>query len=185
MKHESEIIRGTTILSVRRGGKAVIGGDGQVTLGATVIKGTSVKVRTLRNGDVIVGFAGAAADAFALMERFESKLEQYNGNMRRAAIELCKDWRTDRYLRRLEAVLVAADRDVTLMISGTGDVLEPDEDAIAAGSGGAYALAVARALMRHTDMPAKKIVEESLKIASEICIYTNTNFTIEEIDSRS
>ena len=181
MPGDAPVLHGTTILCIRRDGKTVIGGDGQVTLGNIVVKGTAVKIRPLRNGAILCGFAGATADAFALLERFEGKLEKYNGNMKRAALELCKDWRTDRYLRRLEAVLVVADREQSLMLTGNGDVLEPDEGIAATGSGGPYALAAARALMKHTDRSAGAIVEESLGVAADICIYTSRNLTIEEL----
>ena len=173
------VMKGTTILVVRRGGRVVVAGDGQVTMGDTVLKHQARKVRRLFNGRVIVGFAGTTADSFTLFERFEAKLEQYNGNLRRAAVELAKDWRTDRILRRLEALLTAVDRDNALVISGTGDVIEPDDNVVAMGSGGPYALAAARALMKHTDMDAEKIVKEAMNITASICIYTNANYTIE------
>lgn len=175
-----EQFHGTTIVGVRRDGKTVIGGDGQVTLGDKVMKGNARKVRRLADGSVLAGFAGGTADAFTLFEYFERKLEQY-GNLTRAAIELAKDWRTDRMLRRLEALLVVGDENQLLLISGNGDVVEPEGDLIAIGSGGAYAQAAGRALMDHTDMSARGIVEEALAIAGEICIYTNANVTVEEL----
>jgi ATP-dependent HslUV protease, peptidase subunit HslV len=171
---------GTTILSVRRGGSVAMGGDGQVTVGNTVMKANARKVRRLYNEKVLAGFAGGTADAFTLFERFEGKLEKY-GNLTRAAIELAKDWRTDRALRRLEALLCVADRQTSFVISGNGDVIEPDESIMAVGSGGPYALAAARALAGGTDLPAREIVERSLGIAADICIYTNRNFVIDEL----
>jgi ATP-dependent HslUV protease, peptidase subunit HslV len=171
---------GTTILTVRKGGSVVIGGDGQVSIGQTIIKGNARKVRQLGKGDVIGGFAGATADAFTLFERLESKLEQYPGQLMRAAVELAKDWRTDRYLRRLEAMMIVADASVTLVLTGTGDVLEPEHNVMGIGSGGNYALAAARALL-DTDMDAEEIVRKSLDIAAEICVYTNRNLTIESL----
>lgn len=176
-----EQYRGTTILSVRRNGKVVIGGDGQVTLGNTVMKGNARKVRRLHNGKVIAGFAGGTADAFTLFERFEVKLQEYNGNLTRAAVELAKDWRTDRMLRRLEALLAVADETTSLIITGNGDVIEPEHDLIAIGSGGAFAQSAARALLENTDMEARDIVEKGLGIAADICIYSNRNLTIEEL----
>jgi ATP-dependent HslUV protease subunit HslV len=175
--------RATTILMVRRGGKVVIGGDGQVSLGQTVMKSNARKVRRLAKGDVIAGFAGATADAFTLFERLESKLEQYPGQLMRACVELAKDWRTDRYLRRLEAMMLVADRQVGLVLSGTGDVLEPEHGVVAIGSGGNYALAAARALVEATDLDAEAIVRKGLGIAAEICVYTNPNITIETLES--
>jgi ATP-dependent HslUV protease subunit HslV len=177
--------RGTTILSVRRGNTVVVGGDGQVTIGQTIMKGNARKVRRLYKDSVLAGFAGATADAFTLFERFEQQLEKYSGNLTRAAVELAKDWRTDRALRRLEALLVVADARTSLMITGTGDVVEPEQDLIAIGSGGAYAQSAARALLENTDLDARTIVEKALAIAADICIYTNHNRTIEvlEIDS--
>ena len=172
---------GTTILSIRKGGNVVIAGDGQVTLGATVIKGTARKVRPLGDGSVIAGFAGATADAFALFERLESKLEQHPGQLTRACVEMAKDWRTDRYLRRLEAMMAVADKETSLVLTGTGDVLEPDDGIIAIGSGGNYALAAARALISLDDLSARDIAERAMAIAAEICIYTNTNVTIESL----
>ena len=171
---------GTTILTVRKGGKVVIGGDGQVSIGQTVIKSNARKVRKLGKGDVIGGFAGATADAFTLFERLEAKLEQYPGQLTRAAVELAKDWRTDRYLRRLEAMMIVADKDVSLVLTGTGDVLEPEHGVMAIGSGGNYALAAARALA-DSDKDAEAIVRRSLDIAADICVYTNRNVTIETL----
>ncbi len=172
---------GTTILTVRREGTVVVGGDGQVTLGDTIMKGNATKVRKLYQDKVIAGFAGATADAFTLLERFESMLEKHNGQLRRAAVELAKDWRTDRMLRRLEAMMIVADRDSSLLISGTGDVIDAVDDLIAIGSGGPYAQSAARALFDNTQLGARQIVENSLKIAADICIYTNHSITIEEI----
>jgi ATP-dependent HslUV protease, peptidase subunit HslV len=174
--------RATTILLVRKGGKVVIGGDGQVSLGQTVMKANARKVRRLAKGDVITGFAGATADAFTLFERLEGKLEQYPGQLMRACVELAKDWRTDRYLRRLEAMMLVADRQVGLILSGTGDVLEPEGGLMGIGSGGAYALAAARALI-DMDLDAEAIVRKSLGIAADICVYTNTNLTIEALET--
>jgi ATP-dependent HslUV protease subunit HslV len=174
-------IRSTTVLAVRRGGKVALGGDGQVTMGNTVVKGSARKIRRLSDGKVIAGFAGSAADGITLFEKFEAKLKEYNGNLMRAAVELAKDWRTDRILRRLEALLLVADRERTLLLSGTGDVIEPDTDAAAVGSGGPYALAAARALLEATDLPAREIAERALAIAGDICIYTNGNRTFEEL----
>ncbi|MEM1202391.1 MAG: ATP-dependent protease subunit HslV [Acidobacteriota bacterium] len=172
----------TTVLLVRRNGETVMASDGQVTLGETVMKGTASKVKRVGRGDVIVGFAGSAADGLALFTRFEGKLEEYQGNLERAVIELAKDWRTDRVLRQLQAMMIIAGRDACFLMSGNGDLMQPDEDgAIAIGSGSNYALAAARALMRHTEMPTRTLVEESMKIAAEICIYTNDHFTIEEL----
>ena len=175
------MIRGTTVLAVRREGSTVLGADGQVTLGDTVIKHRARKVRKLYKGQVLAGFAGSTADALTLFERLEKKLELYSGHLVRAAVELAKDWRTDKLLRRLEALLIACDRKAMLLISGSGDVIEPDEEVMAIGSGGPMALAAARALIRHTDLPARKIAEEALKIAGEICVYTNQNLIIEEL----
>ncbi len=171
---------GTTILGVRRQGAVALGGDGQVTLGNTVVKGNARKVRPLGNGKVLGGFAGGTADAFTLFERFEGKLEKY-GNLTRAAIELAKDWRSDRYLRRLEALLIVADPEKLFVISGNGDVIEPDHDLVAIGSGGPYAQAAARALSESTALGAREIVQRSLNIAADICIYTNRNLVIEEL----
>jgi ATP-dependent HslUV protease subunit HslV len=178
-----EQYRGTTILSVRRGNKVVIGGDGQVTLGNTVMKGNAKKVRRLYKDNVIAGFAGGTADAFTLFERFERKLEMHQGHLVRAAVELAKDWRTDKILRRLEALLAVADRKASLIITGNGDVIEPEEGIMAIGSGGPFAQSAARALLQNTDLSALDIVQKSLKIASDICIYTNHNLTIEELES--
>jgi ATP-dependent HslUV protease, peptidase subunit HslV len=174
-------LHGTTILSIRRGNSVVIGGDGQVSLGNTVMKGNAIKVRRLFNDRVLVGFAGATADAFTLFERFEGQLEKFNGQLKRAAVELAKDWRTDRALRRLEAMMIVADHTASLIISGTGDVIDNADDLLAIGSGGAYAQAAARALVDNTDLTARQIVEKSLNIAGDICIYTNRNLTLEEI----
>ena len=172
---------GTTVLTVRRDGAVAMGADGQVTLGQTIVKSNAVKLRKLGEGRVLVGFAGSTADALSLVERFEDFLKKYGGNTLRAATELAKQWRTDRVLRRLESVLAVADAHLTLLVSGTGDVIEPADGIIGIGSGGPYAVAAARALLRHTDLPAKAIVSESLKIASEICIYTNSEIVVEEI----
>ena len=172
---------GTTILAVRRGVHVVVGGDGQVSMGATVVKGNARKVRRLYKDRVVAGFAGSTADAFTLFERFESKLDQHSGHLTRAAVELAKDWRTDRLLRRLEALLIVADGSETLMISGTGDVISPEHDAVAIGSGGPFALAAARALLDCTELGAREIVERGLGIAADICVYTNRELTIEEL----
>ncbi|MCX6120329.1 MAG: ATP-dependent protease subunit HslV [Ignavibacteriales bacterium] len=171
----------TTIIGLRHNGHVAIGGDGQVTLGNTVMKQKSNKIRRLYNDSVLVGFAGSAADAFSLLERFEEKLEQYQGQLARAAVELAKLWRTDKYLRQLEALLAVLDKEHALIISGTGDVIEPDDGIVAVGSGGSYALSAARMLVKHTELSARDIVQESLNAASDICIYTNKNFTIEEL----
>ncbi|MFN7856801.1 MAG: ATP-dependent protease subunit HslV [Acidovorax sp.] len=184
--HDSHpVFHGTTILSVRRetpqGVQVVIGGDGQVTLGNIIVKGTARKVRKLYHGKVLAGFAGATADAFTLFERFEAKLEKHQGHLTRAAIELTKDWRTDRVLRRLEAMLAVADASSSLIITGNGDVLEPEQGIVAIGSGGAYAHSAAKALLSHTDLSALEIVKKSLEIAGELCIYTNMNHTIETL----
>ncbi|MDG0968972.1 MAG: ATP-dependent protease subunit HslV [Porticoccaceae bacterium] len=179
-----EQYRGTTILSVRRNGKVVIGGDGQVSLGNTIMKGNARKVRRLYNEQVIAGFAGGTADAFTLFERFEAKLDQHHGNLTRAAVELAKDWRTDRILRKLEALLAVADSEASLIITGNGDVIQPEDDLIAIGSGGPFAQSAARALLDNTELDARTIVEEGLKIAGDICIYTNHNRTIEELDTK-
>ncbi|NEX19356.1 ATP-dependent protease subunit HslV [Thiorhodococcus mannitoliphagus] len=178
-----ENFRGTTILSVRRGDKVVIGGDGQVSLGPTVMKGNARKVRRLYKGQVLAGFAGATADAFTLFERFEGKLEKHQGHLTRSAVELAKDWRTDRMLRRLEALLCIADTKTSLIISGTGDVVEPEQDIMAIGSGGSFALSAARALFENTELSARDLVEKSLHIAADICVYTNHNLVIEELDA--
>ena len=177
-----ETIRGTTILSVRRGGRVVIGGDGQVSMGNTVMKGNARKVRRLYKGQVLAGFAGATADAFTLFERFEGKLEKHSGNLTRAAVELAKDWRTDRMLRRLEALLVVADREASLILTGTGDVVEPEDSLMAIGSGGPYAQAAARAMLDTTELSAREVVERGLNIAADICVFTNHNLVIEELD---
>jgi len=176
-----EQYRGTTILSVRRGNQVVIGGDGQVSLGQTVMKGNARKVRRLFSDKVIAGFAGGTADAFTLFERFEGKLEKHSGNLVRSAVEMAKDWRTDRVLRRLEAMLVVADKQSSLLISGNGDVIEPEHNVAAIGSGGPFAQAAARALMENTDLDARTIVERALTIAADICVYTNHHLTLEEL----
>jgi len=175
------MFQGTTILALRHGGKVVVVGDGQVSLGQTVMKRSARKVRKLHHDRVIAGFAGATADAFTLFEKFEAKLEQFNGNLKRAAVELAKDWRTDRILRRLEALLIIADVQDLLVISGSGDVVEPDDGIIAIGSGGNYALAAARALVKHTQLDARTIAEEAMRVAAGICVYTNDQFTFEEL----
>jgi ATP-dependent HslUV protease, peptidase subunit HslV len=175
-------IRGTTIIAIRHNGKVTVAGDGQVTFDVTIMKHGARKVRRLYHNKVIVGFAGTTADAFTLFDRFGQKLEQYNGNLLRAAVELTKDWRTDRVLRHLEALMIAVSKDNFLLISGNGDVIESDDEVMAIGSGGPYALAAARALVRFSDLSAKDIAMESVKIASEICIYTNNNITVEELD---
>ena len=175
-------IRSTTILAVRRDGRVAIGGDGQVSVGDTVMKSQAVKVRALRNGKVLAGFAGAAADAFTLFEKFEEKLERHPGNLPKAAVELAKEWRSDRVLRRLEALLVDCDRDHGFVISGNGELIEPDDGILAIGSGGSYALAAARALLANTSLSAPDIARKAMMIAGEICVYTNTNITIIETD---
>ncbi|OGT61709.1 MAG: HslU--HslV peptidase proteolytic subunit [Gammaproteobacteria bacterium RIFCSPHIGHO2_12_FULL_45_12] len=176
-------MHGTTIVSVRRNGVVVVGGDGQVSMGPTIMKGNARKVRRLYNNQILVGFAGGTADAFTLFERFESKLETHQGNLVRAAVELAKDWRTDRMLRRLEAMLVVADAKASLLISGNGDVIEPENSLIAIGSGGPYAKSAAQALLENTELDARTITEKALTIAASICVYTNTNFTMETLDS--
>jgi ATP-dependent HslUV protease subunit HslV len=176
-------IRGTTILAIRHKGKVVVAGDGQVTLESTVLKHGARKVRRLYNDQVIVGFAGATADAFTLFDRFDQKLDKFNGNLLRAAVELTKDWRTDRVLRHLEALMIAVSADNFLIISGNGDVIESDDEVMAIGSGGPYALAAARALIKHSDLTAGEIAKESMGIASDICIYTNNHVTVEELDT--
>ena len=176
-----EQFRGTTILSVRRDENVVIGGDGQVSLGDTVMKGNARKVRRLYNEQILAGFAGGTADAFTLFERFESKLQKHSGHLMRSAVELAKDWRTDRMLRRLEAMLCVADKTTSLVISGNGDVIEPEDNIMAIGSGSQYAKSAALALMQNTDLSAREIVEKALAIAADICIYTNANLTIEEL----
>ncbi len=175
--------RGTTVVSVRRGHTVVIGGDGQVSMGDTIVKGNARKVRRLYHGKVISGFAGGTADAFTLFERFEANLEKHQGHLTRSAVELAKDWRTDRMLRRLEALLLVADRSTSLMISGNGDVIEPEFHVMAIGSGGAYALAAARGMLENTELDARAIVEKSLTIAADICVYTNRSHTLEELES--
>lgn len=175
------MIHATTILAVRHQGRTVLAGDGQVTLGNTVLKQGARKIRRLYNDKILAGFAGSAADSFALFSRFESKLEQYRGNLERASVELARDWRTDRLLRRLEAMLIVADRESTFLLSGTGDLIEPDDGVVAVGSGGSFAMAAARALVRHSSLDARHIVEEAMRIAADICIYTNPNLTIEEL----
>ena len=177
-----ENYHGTTILSVRRGNVVALGGDGQVTLGTIVVKSSARKVRKLYRDQVLAGFAGATADAFTLFERFEAKLEKHQGHLLRSAVELAKDWRTDRMLRRLEAMLAVADRETSLIITGNGDVLEPEYGIVAIGSGGSFASAAARALLQHTEMAPKEIVKRSLEIAADLCIYTNQNHTIETLD---
>ncbi len=176
-----EPIYATTILGVRTDNGVAIGGDGQVTFGNTVMKATARKVRKMYNDTILAGFAGAAADAFTLFEKFEARLSEYRGNLYRSAVELAKEWRTDKYLRRLEAMLAVLDKDHALIISGTGDIIEPDDQIIAIGSGGPYALAAARALLKHTDLNAADLVREALTLASEICIYTNSNIVIETL----
>jgi ATP-dependent HslUV protease, peptidase subunit HslV len=176
-------LHGTTILSVRHRGRVVLGGDGQVTVGQTVLKSNARKVRRLYHDRVLAGFAGAGADALTLFERFEVKLQAVSGNLRRAAVELSKDWRTDRLLRRLEALLVVADRESSLIVSGTGDVIEPEDGVCAIGSGGNFALAAARALVRHADLDARGVVEEAMRIAAAICVYTNDQLVLEELDA--
>src|SRR5687768_14712799 len=180
MINGSERVRSTTILAVRRDGEVALGGDGQVTVGQTVMKSNAQKVRSLRGGKLLAGFAGSAADAFTLFEKFEEKLERYSGNLSRAAVELAKDWRSDRVLRRLEALLAVVDSSKGFVISGTGEVIEPDDGVLAIGSGGPYALAAARALLRNTTLPPREIVQRGLEIAGEICVYTNTNVVVVE-----
>jgi len=177
-----EQYRGTTILSVRRNGRVVVGGDGQVSMGNTVMKGNARKVRTLYHAKVLAGFAGGTADAFTLFERFEAKLEKHQGHLVRSAVELAKDWRTDRMLRRLEALLVVADRESSLIITGNGDVIEPEDALMAIGSGGPYAQAAARAMLDTTELDARSIVQKGLEIASSICVFTNQNLTLEELE---
>ncbi len=175
------MFKATTILSVRHKGAVAIGGDGQVTMSSVVVKKNACKIRKLYHDKVIVGFAGSAADAFALLERFEAKLEEFQGNVLKSALELAKDWRTDKVLRRLESLLTAVDKDCSLLISGNGEIIEPDDGIIGIGSGGSYATAAARALVKHSDLNARQIVEEALKIAAEICVYTNTSIHVEEV----
>jgi ATP-dependent HslUV protease subunit HslV len=174
-------MHGTTILAVRHKDRTVLAGDGQVTLGNTVLKHGARKIRRLYNDTILAGFAGSAADSFALFSRFESKLEQYRGNLERSAVELARDWRTDRILRRLEAMLIVADRTETFLLSGTGDLIQPDDGVVAVGSGGPFAVAAARALVRHSSLDARQIAQEAMAIAADICIYTNTSLTIEEL----
>lgn len=174
-------LHATTIICVRHKGQVAIAGDGQVSMGETVLKEKACKIRTLYHGEVLAGFSGATSDAFALFSRFEAKLEEFRGNLSRAAIELAKEWRLDRALRRLEALLIVADKDNSFLLSGTGDVIEPDDGIVAIGSGGPYALAAARVLLRFTDFPPKRIAKEALKISSEICIYTNDQITVKEL----
>ena len=175
------MIKSTTVVCIRKDGKVTMAADGQVTLGETVIKQTARKTRRLYNGQVLAGFAGSTADAFALFTRFEGKLEEYRGNLSRAAVELAKDWRTDRALRHLQALLIVADKDITLLLSGNGDLIEPDDGIAAVGSGGPYAAAAAKALLQHSNLSAKEIATEALRIAGEICIYTNLSITVEEL----
>ncbi len=175
------LIRGTTVVSVRHKGRVALAGDGQVSIGATIVKAGARKVRKLHHDRVLAGFAGTAADAFALFEKFEAKLEEYRGNLSRAAVELAKDWRTDRILRRLEALLAVADEERSFIISGTGEVIEPDDGIVGIGTGGPFALAAARALVAHSDLDAKQIVQEALLIAAAICVYTNDHITVEEL----
>jgi ATP-dependent HslUV protease subunit HslV len=177
----SNLIRSTTVIGLTHNGKCVIGSDGQVTVGNTVMKQNAKKVRKLYNDSVLAGFAGAAADAFTLFERFEDKLQEYHGNLLRASVELTKMWRTDKYLRHLEALLAVLNKEQALIISGTGEIIEPDDGIVAIGSGGTYALAAARMLIKYSNLPTREIVEESLKTAGDICIYTNKNITIEEL----
>ncbi|MEJ2051502.1 MAG: ATP-dependent protease subunit HslV [Calditrichota bacterium] len=181
MKRPASRLKSTTILGMVHNGQAAIGGDGQVTFNNTVMKKTSIKIRRLYNDQILAGFAGASADAFTLFEKFEEKLQQYNGNLTRAAVEMAKDWRMDKFLRRLEAMLAVVDKNTALIISGTGDVVEPDDKIVAIGSGGPYALAAARALKDHTKLSTREIVEVAMNIAADICIYTNNNITIETI----
>jgi len=175
------MIRSTTVICVRHGGKTAMAADGQVTMGQTVLKTTAQKIRRLGKGDVLAGFAGGTSDAFALFARFEAKLEEYRGNLSRAAIELAKDWRMEKALRQLDALLIVANAETSLLISGTGDVVEPDDGVLAIGSGGPFALAAARALVKHTSLDARTVAEEALRIAADICVYTNTTITVEEL----
>ncbi len=183
MTHDAmdKIFYSTTVLALRHQGKTVMAGDGQVTLGATVVKQSARKIRRLHNDQILAGFAGSAADSFALFSRFESKLDAHRGNLGRSVVELAQDWRTDRILRRLEAMLVVADESSTFLLSGTGDLIEPDDGIVAIGSGGAYALAAAKSLTQHSDLDARAIAEQAMQVAAEICIYTNTSVTIEEL----
>ncbi|MFH0812473.1 MAG: ATP-dependent protease subunit HslV [Pseudomonadota bacterium] len=182
MSEQNHSIHGTTILAVRRDGKVAIAGDGQVTLNTTVLKHKAKKIRRLYHDKIVAGFSGSTADSFTLFEKFENKLEQFNGNITRAAVELAKDWRTDKILRRLEALLIIADKEHCFIISGSGDVIEPDDWVTAVGSGGPYAQAAAKALLDHTNLSAREIAQEALKIAANICIYTNDQITIEEVE---
>jgi ATP-dependent HslUV protease subunit HslV len=175
------VVHATTILAVRQGKRTVLAGDGQVTFGATVLKHGARKIRRLHNDTILAGFAGSAADSFALFSRFDAKLEQYRGNLERSAVELAKDWRTDRALRRLEAMLIVADRTSTFLLSGTGDLIQPDDGVVAVGSGGPFAMAAARALLRHSTLDARQIAEAAMGVAADICIYTNNHLTIEEL----
>ena len=179
--YTDHVIRATTILAVRHNSRTVMASDGQVTLGSTVLKQGARKIRRLHNASILAGFAGSAADSFALFSRFEAKLEQYRGNLERSAVELARDWRTDRLLRRLEAMMIVADASRTFLLSGTGDLIEPDDGIVAVGSGGPFAMAAARALVHHSALDARQIVEEAMTIAADICIYTNRNLTIEEL----
>jgi len=176
-------LRGTTIVAVARGGRVAVAGDGQVTMGNVVLKRTAKKIRRLHDGHVVAGFAGSTADAFTLFEKFEAKLSEFRGNLRRAAVELAKDWRTDRVLRRLEALMVVTDGKDLMLLSGTGDVVEPDDGVVGIGSGGSFALAAARALLLHSDLPAGEIAREAVRIASEICVFTNGNIVSEEVEA--
>lgn len=176
-----EQFHATTVVSIRKNGTVAMGGDGQVTIGSTIMKGNAVKVRRLADGEVLAGFAGAVADAFALFDRFEAKLKEYNKNLLRAAVELGKEWRTDKYLRQLDALLAVCDKETSLLISGNGEIIEPEDGILVIGSGGAYALAAARSLIAHSDLDTAEIVRESLVIAAEICIYTNTNIYVETL----
>jgi ATP-dependent HslUV protease subunit HslV len=182
---KKKVFRATTIIGLYRNGEASLGGDGQVTFGETVVKHNSKKVRKMYHDTILSGFAGTTADAFTLFEKFEKKLDQYNGNLYRAAVEMAKEWRSDKYLRKLEALLAVVDRENSLIISGMGDVIEPDDGIVAIGSGGPFALAAARALMKYANLSPREIVEEALKISSSICIYTNANFTIEVLTKKS
>jgi ATP-dependent HslUV protease subunit HslV len=181
LRHTGRVIQATTILSVRHQDRTVMAGDGQVTFGNTVLKQSAKKIRRLYNDSILAGFAGSAADSFALFSRFEAKLEQYRGNLERSAVELARDWRTDRLLRRLEAMLIVADKRATFLLSGTGDLIEPDDGIVAVGSGGPFAMAAARALVKHSQLDARQIATEAMSIAADICIYTNANLTIEEL----
>ena len=177
------VVHATTILAVRHGDRTVLAGDGQVTFGQTVLKQSAKKIRRLYNDSILAGFAGSAADSFALFARFDAKLEQYRGNLERSAVELARDWRTDRILRRLEAMLIVADRQSTFLLSGTGDLIQPDDGVVAVGSGGPYALAAARALLAHSTLDARQVAESAMRVAADICIYTNAQLTIEELQA--